>query len=89
MFIKLLLMVFFLTYNMNNRYYNNREILKCINDMVEREPDLRFNQILYILGISISDPEFFPDGRPTGNMVGKDLFNEESKKTLERINLLK
>jgi hypothetical protein len=82
-------MVFFLTYNMNNRYYNNREILKCINDMVEREPDLRFNQILYILGISISDPEFFPDGRPTGNMVGKDLFNEESKKTLERINLLK
>ena len=43
---------------MNNRYYNNREILKCINDMVEREPDLRFNQILYILGISISDPEF-------------------------------
>jgi hypothetical protein len=75
--------------NMNNRYYNNREILKCINDMVEREPDLRFNQILYILGISVSDPEFGTDGRPTGNMVGKDLFNEESKKTLERINSLK
>lgn len=75
--------------NMNNRYYNNREILKCISDMVEREPDLRFNQILYILGISVSDPEFGTDGRSTGNMVGKDLFNEESKKTLERINSLK
>jgi hypothetical protein len=83
-------MVFFLnTYNMNNRYHNNREILKCISDMVEKEPELRFNQILYILGISVSDPEFTSDGRPTGNMVGKDLFNEESNKTLKRINLKK
>ena len=82
-------MGFFLnTYNMNNRYNNNKEILKCISDMIEREPDLRFNQILYILGITISDPEFSPDGRPTGNMIGKDLFNEESSKTLKRINEL-
>ena len=59
----------------------NREILKDINEMVEKYPDLRFGQILVNLGIVqlIKDPASF-------DIIGvKDPFNEESIVTLYRI----
>jgi len=48
----------------------NRELVKIINEMVERHHELRFGQILCILGIYCDNI---------------DLFNEESRVMLDRI----
>jgi hypothetical protein len=67
-----------------NRQEANREILKKIEDMVENQPELRFHQILFILGINknITDVPLNYKGR----FVCEDLFAEESIITLEKIN---
>jgi hypothetical protein len=67
-----------------NRQEINRIIIKAISDCNEQYSDLRFQQILSILDISTSKPEII-NGNPTGNMIGEDLFHEESLKTLKRI----
>ena len=66
-----------------NRQEANRIILKQISNMVESCPDLRFQQILHVMNISRT--KFVEDLRPD-DLVGVDLFNEESAKTLEMIN---
>ena len=58
---------------MENRQENNKEIIKYISNIVDKFPDLRFNQILWNLGLCIHDSS------------GTDLFYEEPSKTLERI----
>lgn len=67
-----------------NRQEINRIIIKEISDYNERYNDLRFHQILANLDISQIKPEII-NGVETGEMVGIDLFNEESFKTLKRI----
>lgn len=51
--------------------------------MVESQPDLRFQQILQIMNISRTK---LVGELPNQHLIGEDLFNEESKKTLEIIN---
>lgn len=53
------------------RYTSNREILNKIEKIVEENKDLRFCQILYILGIMTTE--------------NIDKFNEESIDTLENL----
>lgn len=48
----------------------NRELVKIISEMVEKHNELRFGQILCILGIYCNNI---------------DLFNEESKIMLDRV----
>jgi len=67
-----------------NRQEINRIIIKEISDYNERYNDLRFHQILANLDISQIKPKII-NGVETGEMVGIDLFNEESFKTLKRI----
>lgn len=67
-----------------NRQEINRIIIKEISDYNERYNDLRFHQILANLDISQIKPEII-NGVETGEMLGIDLFNEESSKTLKRI----
>ena len=71
-----------------NRQELNREIIKKVVEYNEKYPDIRFHQILLNLNIAVIDPEFDNSGRPTGNMVGKDLYNEEPSKTLKRMGIL-
>jgi hypothetical protein len=65
----------------------NRIIIKEISDYNERYSDLRFNQILINLDISQLKPEII-NGVETGEMLGLDLFNEESSKTLKRLEFI-
>ena len=67
-----------------NRQEINRIIIKEISDYNERYNDLRFHQILANLDISQIKPEII-NSVETGEMLGLDLFNEESSKTLKRI----
>lgn len=63
------------------RQQANLEILKNIEEMVNKYPDLRFGQILVNLGIIQyqRDPASF-------DIIGiKDPFNEESVVTLNRM----
>lgn len=71
-----------------NRQEANRQILKRITDMVENQPDMRFQQILFSVGVSKNAYPFnLPDGKPDyEKQYCEDLFGEESVKTLERIN---
>jgi hypothetical protein len=56
----------------------NKELIKIISDIVEKNPDLRFGQILVALGIIEGT---FVDGV----YCTKDPFYEEPVITLERI----
>jgi hypothetical protein len=63
----------------------NREIISIISDTIEKHPELRFGQILMILGVleTIYDTTDFPIAlRKT---FIKDPFNEESIYMLKRI----
>ena len=65
------------------RQETNRLILKQILAMVEGAPDLRFQQILINMGINQTQ---LVGTMPNEIMMCKDLYHEESIKTLERIN---
>lgn len=54
---------------MNNRQEYNRKIVKIISDLIERNPDMRFCQLLAAAGL------------PYHNESDKDLFYEESSVT--------
>lgn len=71
-----------------NRQEANRQIVKRITEMVENQPDLRFHQILHTLSINKNAYPFkLQNGNPDyEKQYCEDLFNEESVKTLERIN---
>ena len=71
-----------------NRQEANRQILKRITEMVENQPDLRFNQILLNMGINKSVHPFLDHNgnKDYTKQYCEDLFNEESIKTLERMN---
>jgi len=64
------------------RQETNRLILKQILAMVEGAPDLRFQQILINMGINQTQ---LVGTMPNEIMMCKDLYHEESIKTLERI----
>lgn len=54
----------------NKRQESNRKLVKIISEMIEEQPELRFGQILCILGIYHNNI---------------DLFNDESKRMLDRV----
>lgn len=56
--------------NHSSRQEANRTILNLISEAVEKNPDLRFHQLLQSLGVETP---------------GIDLFYEESSKTLENL----
>lgn len=58
---------------MENRQENNKKIIKYIARYIEKFPDLRFNQILWICGLCVHDSS------------GTDLYYEEPSTTLKRI----
>lgn len=62
------------------RQQANREILKNIEEMVNKHPDLRFGQILVNLGIIEYERNTYDE-----TLITKDPFNEESIVTLNRI----
>ena len=59
----------------NNRRSDNKLILEKLNEFLENNPDIRFGQALYILGILKQDAN--------GNTV--DVFNDEPSAILKRI----
>lgn len=62
------------TDEINSRQDANRQILKELSEIVETHPDLRFNQMLYIMSVIRND---------------MDTFNEESLTTLKHIQAYK
>lgn len=65
-----------------NRQDANRIILQQLSAMVEGAPDLRFQQILANMNITQTQ---MVGTVPNEVMMCKDLYHEESTKTLERI----
>lgn len=39
----------------NTRYVNNRAILSKLSDLIDKYPDMRFNQLLWATGIIVND----------------------------------
>lgn len=62
------------------RQQANQEILRNIEEMVNKHPDLRFGQILVNLGIIEYERNTYDE-----TLITKDPFNEESVVTLNRI----
>ena len=62
------------------RQQANQEILRSIEEMVNKHPDLRFGQILVNLGIIEYERNTYDE-----TLITKDPFNEESVVTLNRI----
>lgn len=58
----------------------NQEILRSIEEMVNKHPDLRFGQILVNLGIIEYERNTYDE-----TLITKDPFNEESVVTLNRM----
>lgn len=65
-----------------NRKEENKKLLKVLEDYLENNPDIRFIQALWALGI-IDREVTDSSGFETSFIV--DRFYEESDKTLERI----
>ena len=61
----------------------NRLILEEISKMVEKYPDIRFNQLLYSMRIN-KEPENTAR-LVNGNIIIVDKFNEESSKTYQAL----
>lgn len=62
----------------------NRKIVEELSKAIENYPDLRFHQLLYNIGVQVSVPILDKNGHQVG-MHMKDLYSEESTKTLERV----
>lgn len=62
------------------RQQANQEILRSIEEMVNKHPDLRFGQILVNLGIIEYERNTYDE-----TLITKDPFNEESVVTLNRM----
>lgn len=62
----------------------NYEIINRIVDMAESYPNLRFHQILSILGVSKTEPVVHGMSK-FAHVQQADLFSEESVDTLDRI----
>ena len=60
------------------RKESNKELLRILSDIVEKNPDLRFGQILFNYQFIIGDDD-------DGNMRIIDPFFEESVDTLNRV----
>ena len=64
---------------MNKRQENNLKILKHLFEVIIDEPDLRFIQILWALGII---------DRENGSLDIKDRFHEEPEITLKKMEVM-
>ena len=60
----------------------NREILSRIEEVIDKYPDFRFIQILWVLGIINNTPGVSINSSP----VIEDRFYEESADTYEKLN---
>ena len=66
---------------MKTRQEANRLILDRISNTVENNPDLRFHQILQILGVVELNSKF----EDSPKMYSSDKFHEESSETLKKM----
>lgn len=66
---------------MHKRLESNRELIKILADLVEKNPELRFNQILVSSGF-IKD---IISVNPSYGIFWKNEYYLESKKLLERV----
>lgn len=66
-----------------NRKEENKKLLKILEDYLESNPDIRFIQALWALGI-IDREVTDSSGFETSFII--DRFYEEPNKTLERVN---
>ena len=71
----------------NNRQEANKKILAEITELVENEPDLRFHQILHIIGVTELDISEFQGQFESRS--SSDKFGEESVATLKRVEDIK
>lgn len=67
--------------SVSERHTNNRKIIDILSEMVESNPQMRFNQILVNAGVTV--PFNFGAGYMAN--VDKIEFYEESSETLNRI----
>lgn len=67
-----------------NRQEANRKIVEELSKAVEKYPELRFHQILFNMDVNVPVPILDENGVMEG-MHFKDLYNEESSKTLDRM----
>ncbi|NRA65400.1 MAG: hypothetical protein HRU19_13015 [Pseudobacteriovorax sp.] len=64
-----------------SRQDDNRDLLILLSEIVEKESDLRFSQILYAYGFVEQDDEMSTQEK----FVWKDEFNVEPSKILKRV----
>lgn len=64
----------------------NRIIIEILNDYVQSNPDIRFGQALYNLGIATHKIEVAPEYNETNKgYYYRDIFFEESETTLNKL----
>jgi predicted transcriptional regulator len=63
------------TEQIKNRQDSNKEILGVLSELIDRQPGLRFHQLLQAAGVNVQSPDGFI----------MDLFYEESVVTKERV----
>jgi len=66
---------------MKNTQETNKLILKKISETVDNNPDLRFHQILQILGVVELNSKF----KDSPTMYSSDKFYELSSETLKKM----
>ena len=60
----------------------SKEILKLIEDYLEKNPSQRFGQALYNLGVNEDDGKWEPGVKAPGL---RDIYNDSDKVVLERV----
>lgn len=65
-----------------NRYQYNTAIINRLKELIEKYPELRFNQLLIDCGVLSSEDHMVLS---TGNSFIKDPFYEESETTWKRM----
>ena len=56
-------------YSINNRKQANKLIIKKIQSYLKKHPELRFNQMLFNLGIVTEDADFYIESEETLNKL--------------------
>ena len=60
----------------------SKEIMKLIEEYLEKNPNQRFGQALYNLGVNEDDGKWKPE---TGSIKLRDIFYDTDEEVLERI----
>ena len=58
---------------MNNRLYYNLKLLHILRRKINENPDLRFQQLLWNLGIENGNDRFYEESKETNEIVIKNM----------------